>query len=70
MNLLTLQICKEEAEKMINDPHAWTSDFRMSPYAASKIREQGNRTLEVINAYRNVSKERTRLYKEVKELGG
>lgn len=53
MNLLTLQICKEEAEKMISDPHIWTSERYLNPAAADRIVAQGRRTLEVINAYEN-----------------
>jgi hypothetical protein len=57
MNLLTLQICKEEAEKMIKDPHAWIGNYRnLRPEAATAIVNQGRRTLEVISAYEKTRK--------------
>jgi hypothetical protein len=51
MNLLTLQICKEEAEKMMNNPYAWAqenSNALIPGHIADKIYAQGKRTLEVI----------------------
>jgi hypothetical protein len=49
MNLLTLQICKETAEKMVLHPTKWLDDHTYINFAdTQKIQEQGRRTLEVI----------------------
>jgi hypothetical protein len=63
MNLLTLQICKEEAEKMIHMPYSWLFN-KEETLALEKIKDQGRRTLEVIEAYEN---RRKQPYHSVKE---
>lgn len=61
MNLLTLQICKEDAEKMINDPGSFLKDYSYFGPGIGAIKEQGKRTLEVIAEVERGIKRRQRV---------